>query len=145
MSKIVSGKEVNAEALGKINEHENNNSKTVKRKTVSSKCKPKVSTKKAKICRKEKDPKPGPSCVNLLSEGQSDSDTSCDTQTECCVCNKDHPEEIKNCRSVVIVKWAQYDGMTNGYPCMHWTHLAYCTPVKVIRKGDNFFLSPLPK
>ena len=78
---------------------------------------------KAKTCRKEKDPEPGPSCVNRLSEGQSDSDTSYDTQTECCVCNKVHPEEIKNCTSVVFVKWAKCDGMTNGYPCMHWTHL----------------------
>ena len=55
-----------------------------------------------------------------------------DESEKCCVCHKFQPEEFKHIISLTFVKWAKCDD------CGHWTHLKYCTPVKVIRLHDKF-------
>ena len=50
----------------------------------------------------------------------------------CCVCGKWQPEELRGVVGLVITKWGQCDA------CLHWTHLAFCTPVRVIRLHDVF-------
>jgi hypothetical protein len=65
-------------------------------------------------------------------ESEEDSET-------CCVCGLFQPKEVVNCTSLIFVKWAKCDGIKNGQPCNHWTHLKYCSPVKVLRRNDKFF------
>ena len=62
---------------------------------------------------------------------QYDSSESEDEE-KCCVCNKFTPQAVRDCVSIVFTKWAQCDD------CNRWVHLKYCTPVKVLRRGDVF-------
>ena len=87
------------------------------------------------------EPKPGPSCIIVAD---SDSDMSVDSDTPldklCCVCQRNTPKELRNCVSIVFPKWAQCDGFkANGMPCNHWTHLIYCSDVRVLRLNDKFY------
>jgi hypothetical protein len=50
----------------------------------------------------------------------------------CCVCKKMSPPGIKECPDLVIVKWAQCD------KCSHWTHLRFCSKVRVVRRLSDF-------
>ncbi|KAH3691635.1 hypothetical protein DPMN_190990 [Dreissena polymorpha] len=81
-------------------------------------------------------PKPGPSRINVIPDTSSDDDD--DDDETCCVCDRFQTEEQAACVSLTFVKWARCDGIRNGMPCLHWTHLGYCTPVKVVRRGDEF-------
>ncbi|XP_062582670.1 uncharacterized protein LOC134244417 [Saccostrea cucullata] len=56
----------------------------------------------------------------------------------CCVCKKFTPEEIRKSDMLIFTKWAQCDGMRNGMPCKHWTHLRYCCSTRVVRLHDKF-------
>ena len=40
--------------------------------------------------------------------------------------------EHRNIDGLVITKWGQCD------ICSHWTHLAYCSPVRVLRLNEEF-------
>lgn len=102
--------------------------------------KPAKRPKKEKITEKEEGPstsginrKGGP--IPLLSEDEwpetSDGDSIADEE-KCCMCHDWQPKELQNCTSVVFVKWGKCDF------CDHWTHLQYCTPVRVLRRGDTF-------
>ena len=69
-----------------------------------------------------------------------------DTQEEdileknlCCVCGKFTPEEIRKSDLLIFTKWAQCDGMRNGMPCKHWTHLQFCCSTRVVRLHTKFF------
>jgi uncharacterized protein (UPF0305 family) len=75
--------------------------------------------------------------VNVIPASSSDDDD--DDDETCCACDRFQTEEQAACLSLTFVKWAQCDGIRNGMPCLHWTHLGYCTPVKVIRRGDAFY------
>ena len=57
----------------------------------------------------------------------------------CCVCKQFTPKEIRESDLLLLTKWAQCDGMRNGFPCNHWTHLKYCCSTRVIRRNDKFF------
>ncbi|CAC5418395.1 unnamed protein product [Mytilus coruscus] len=77
--------------------------------------------------------KGGPIC---LDNSLSDSDLTDDDDGEtCCVCNKKSPSEIRQLAEIVFVKWAQCDNDN----CRHWTHLQFCSDVRVLRRGDTFF------
>ncbi|CAG2254235.1 unnamed protein product [Mytilus edulis] len=77
--------------------------------------------------------KGGPIC---LENSFSDSDETDDDDGEtCCVCNKKSPSEIRQLAGIVFVKWAQCDNDN----CRHWTHLQFCSDVRVLRRGDTFF------
>uniref|UniRef100_A0A8W8N8J7 N-acetyltransferase domain-containing protein n=1 Tax=Magallana gigas TaxID=29159 RepID=A0A8W8N8J7_MAGGI len=47
-------------------------------------------------------------------------------------CHDWQTKELQNSTSVVFVKWGKCDF------CDHLTHLQYCTPVRVLRRGDTF-------
>ncbi|XP_060572341.1 uncharacterized protein LOC132730435 isoform X3 [Ruditapes philippinarum] len=69
-----------------------------------------------------------------LMEDSVDDDSVVDDDDDelCCVCNKFQPEELSNCHVVTFLKWAKCDF------CEHWTHLIYCSEVRVVRRGDEF-------
>lgn len=67
-----------------------------------------------------------------LDEDVTDSDVDDGDDEVCCVCGKFQPEELRACIQLIFVKWAQCD------VCGHWTHLQFCTPVRVIRRGMMF-------
>jgi DDE superfamily endonuclease/helix-turn-helix, Psq domain len=138
MSKIVAGKEVTPLVLSKMKIHESMGKKSKKEQHEEIQCNEKK--KKQKSVTLENSMQPGPSHINLVCDTpsiSSDSDSE-DEQSLCCVCKKFTPAELRNSVSVVFTKWAQCDGFRNGLPCLHWVHLIYCTPVRVIRKGDTF-------
>jgi hypothetical protein len=66
-----------------------------------------------------------------LPEDLSDLDSIAEEE-KCCTCHDWQPQELRNCTSVVFVKWGKCDF------CDHWTHLTFCTPVRVLRRGDVF-------
>ena len=62
----------------------------------------------------------------------SSDDISESEEDKCCVCNAFQPEEVRKCHSIIFVKWAKCDY------CTHWTHLQFCSYVRVIRMGSEF-------
>ena len=75
----------------------------------------------------------GPIDLNTPPQMEDDDDEYDDSDDEkCCACNRFQPSELENCHSVVFVKWAKCDF------CDHWTHLTYCSTVRVVRRGDEF-------
>lgn len=69
----------------------------------------------------------------------SDEEVGVNEKDLCCVCTEFTPKEIKNCDVVIFAEWAQCDGMRNGMPCKHWTHLKYCCSTRVVRLHGKFF------
>ncbi|XP_053391991.1 uncharacterized protein LOC128554706 [Mercenaria mercenaria] len=138
MSKIVAGKQVTDEVISRMKEHESKGNGSKRKQSGKTQC----NDKKKKLKTKEVSPamehQPGPSHINLLPDTPSCDSDSDDEQSLCCVCEKFTPTELSKSVSLVFAKWAQCDGMRNDLPCMHWVHLIYCTPVRVIRKGDKF-------
>ena len=151
LSTIVSGKAVTEEkTVSAIKAHEAN-----RRKPASKVGKPKASkpVKKAKAkkqvkCKKTQkspqtnisEPTAGPSglcakggAINLESSDSQSDDDEIPDEEKCCVCKKYTPEAVRNSVSIIFPKWVQCDN------CPHWTHLIYCTKVRVIRRGDSFF------
>ena len=106
------------------------------------------SAKKLKVetpSKKQTDPVPSTSGLNksggpisLISEDDDDDESVVseqDTESLCCVCSDWQPEEIRGCKTVVFVTWGKCDF------CPHWTHLRYCSEVKVLRR-DSVFRCP---
>ena len=84
------------------------------------------------------DPQPGPSGMQIIPISDIDSDSTFENEDEterCCVCKMFEPKQLKDCVSVIFVKWAQCDFSS----CGHWTHLQFCCKQRVIRLGDKFF------
>ena len=67
--------------------------------------------------------------IDLMS---ADSQHSTDEDELCCVCRDWQPKELRSCDSIVFTKGAKFD------TCTHWTHLKFCTDVRVIRRGNEF-------
>lgn len=89
------------------------------------------------------EPHPGPS--NIVStacapqelvrnDTDTDSEDECEITEEekCCVCHKFTPDAIRQSVSIIFTKWVSCDN------CPHWVHLAYCTPRRVVRRGDTY-------
>lgn len=106
--------------------------------------------KESKDSKKQKrsvSPKPGPSKTvtrKLFSakivpdnddddDDGDDDDDNCDSDDLCCVCLKKSPPALNTSIYLDIVNWAQCD------KCSHWTHLKYCSPVRVVRRHSVFF------
>ena len=66
--------------------------------------------------------------ISLLDPEDSCSDDSQNYKESCmcCICHEYQPKELRNIDGLVITKWGQCD------ICSHWTHLAYCFPVRVL-------------
>ena len=80
-------------------------------------------------------PQPGPSHINLIpsdvSSSEDESESQMPDKDKCCVCKKFYvrPADVYK---IAITNWAECD------ICGHWVHLAYCTPVRVVRKETHF-------
>jgi hypothetical protein len=112
--------------------------------TVSTNKKSRLTTNKPKPknpCTVSKGPRPNTSGLNkdcggpisLTSDNESDSDFLNDDGGKlCCICHKRRPDGLSNWDFITITKWGKCDS------CSHWTHLIYCSNVRVIRCGDKF-------
>jgi hypothetical protein len=99
-----------------------------------------ITKNKAKSSNK-KSPKPGTSgaSVNKKRKVNPPIENSCESSDEenveenekCIVCKNFSPDISKR-PYVIIVNWGQCE------KCSGWVHLSFCTPVKAIRRGDNF-------
>ena len=83
---------------------------------------------------------PRPSCSkeNALPISPSIVDLSTyeDEEEElCCICDKRMPPAVNLAFVVEFAQWAQCD------KCSHWTHLKYCTKIRVVRR-ESAFLCP---
>ena len=71
--------------------------------------------------------------INLVEDEEEDSDYTDNSDDEvCCVCGEWEPKELKNAVGIVFTKWAQCN------TCSHWTHLTYCSKVRVVRLNADF-------
>ncbi|KAH3721775.1 hypothetical protein DPMN_064723 [Dreissena polymorpha] len=122
-----------------MNEHNTNQKqKPCSTKQVSVKGKMmKTQAKKVKSAQSAS-PKPGPSHVNLRSDSESLSDSDCDDSELCCYRGTFTPEEVSRSTSLIFVKWGQCDKIIEDKVCNQWTHLAFCSPVRVLRRGYSF-------
>lgn len=83
-------------------------------------------------------PKPGTSGAQSKTSGPipvdtcSSDDNFTDDEEVCCICNKWQPEELSHMAGISFVNWGQCD------ICGHWTHLKFCSQVKVLRRGSEF-------
>lgn len=50
----------------------------------------------------------------------------------CCVCHRWEPADLDQHPFVTLVSWGQCD------TCLHWTHLKFCSTVRVLRRGSGF-------
>ena len=69
--------------------------------------------------------------ANVLNDSLSGVSSE-DEDEKCCVCGKFTPDAVRYSESVIFTKWVSCDG------CNHWTHLIYCTNVRVVRRGDSY-------
>jgi hypothetical protein len=72
--------------------------------------------------------------VILISDSEGSLTDFEDDGTPCCVCNKHRQDHFNQGYFVEFLKWGQctHDG------CCHWVHLKYCSPVRVLRRDDQF-------
>ena len=78
---------------------------------------------------------PGPSVIH---PPENESDTEDDNVAEsdcCCMCKSFYPPQKKQLDHIFIVNWGQCSH------CSHWTHLSFCSPVRVLRR-HSIFLCP---
>ena len=69
----------------------------------------------------------------LQNEDNSDSsDEEMDESEVCCICNKFYPDQKRGCEHIIIVNWGQCE------ICSQWTHLAFCSPIRILRRGSSF-------
>ena len=145
LSFIISGKAVTEDKIvSNIQEHEASKKKTknTQKPTPTQSGKSAGKGGKHKKVPKNKEtvtfePTPGPSGVcrsnaNVLNDSLSGVSSE-DEDEKCCVCGKFTPDAVRYSESVIFTKWVSCDG------CNHWTHLIYCTNVRVVRRGDSFF------
>ncbi|KAJ8317089.1 hypothetical protein KUTeg_004993 [Tegillarca granosa] len=77
-------------------------------------------------------PQPGPSAYYVDDSGNDFQSEDSDTEGDCCICHKNSPPGLRDCLDLVIVKWALCD------ICGHWTHLRFCSNVRVVRRHSEF-------
>ena len=150
LSSVIAGKPVTEESVVQdINIHlaQQKSSKntnptelgTQKRKTPNSykgKGKGKRSVAKPTFVLPFKDTtRPGPSAVNPRVNVSDSEDENVDENDCCCICKSFYPPQNKCLDHIVIVNWGQCSH------CSHWTHLSFCSPVRVLRM-HSIFLCP---
>lgn len=73
-----------------------------------------------------------PRTVMVREDDFDSSDGEDISESEKCVVCKNFSPDMSKRPYIVIVSWGQCD------KCSGWVHLSFCTPVKVIRRGDTF-------
>ena len=150
------GNEVNMGILTEQNARKETKEKNTKKETKDKNTKKKKETKgnsktgsKAKKSLKFEDvqgvsPRPSTSGMSksvamegipVSEDDDSDFDEDIYDDVPCCVCKQARPPEFNNANYLVITQWAQCD------TCGHWTHLKFCSTVRVVR-NDTFFECP---
>lgn len=136
LSKVVGGKAItNEDVAEKIKDHIEKQTTSKKRKFIpplkvkvpetQNKGQSKLNSSKGKQPKvKSKQPR------LELSEDASDEDSETEEE-KCSVCGKFFPDK-QICDEIKIVQWGQCD------KCDLWVHLKFCSPVKVLRRGDSF-------
>ena len=77
-------------------------------------------------------PVAGPSrAIQTCDDDSMSIDDDVTDDEKCCVCKKYYCTS-KDGQSLAIYTWAQCD------VCQHWTHLKYCTPIRVVRRNTPF-------
>jgi len=122
LSTVVSGRAITEDCIiDQIKQHENAMAKTTPKsqKSISEPLPGPSGTAKAKPTK----------AVHEDSDGSLEEDSN---EEVCCVCNLFTPVELQKSSSLIFVKWVQCT------KCGHWVHLMFCTPVRVVRRGDEF-------
>ena len=80
---------------------------------------------------------PGPSHVTVIPQERTDDQSEIQEEEKCCICRQFTPDEVRNSVSLIFtkLKWVQ----CSNEDCKHWVHLGYCTPKRVIRRGEVFY------
>ncbi|XP_045194784.2 uncharacterized protein LOC123550419 [Mercenaria mercenaria] len=124
LSKVIGGKPITEEEMiDKIKDHNDKQKKcsNSKRKTVKS---PVVSTSGLPVKRGRKSQHAAFTIDSVSEEEIGD-------EEKCIICKKFSPDTTKF-PFIIIVKWGCCDR------CNGWVHLAFCTPVRVLRCGVPF-------
>ena len=145
LSRVVGGKAITEdEIVTKIIEHKEKSGS--KRKQIQSDSKGKknktTENKSQKSSNKNRvvidSQVPGPSGITAQTSAQqtepedySDSDDEIPEQDKCVVCKKFSPDWRKR-PFITILNWGQCE------KCAGWVHLSFCSPIRVLRRGDNF-------
>jgi hypothetical protein len=81
--------------------------------------------------------KPDPSHITVSDFAGEDTDDQLEMQEEekCYICRQFTPDEIRNSVSLIFTKRVQ----CSNEDCKHWVHLGYCTPKRVIGRGEVFY------
>ncbi|XP_048252703.1 MFS-type transporter clz9-like [Haliotis rufescens] len=131
LSAVVGGKAITEDViLNKIISHQTVKSAPKKRKQAP---KPSKSLKKINTVTAT-NASTGTSRSNAHQDDSFDSDVTSDDEL-CCKCSKFVPDEVRANVSLIITTWAQCTNPT----CQHWTHLRFCTPVRVVRRHSEFW------
>ena len=132
LSRVVGGTAITEDAI--VKQIKTHNEKYAPKSKVQRKCENKennlrpstsgVVAKSSARCKPKK--------TDLPAEDNSDSsDNDIADSEKCSVCNRYSPD-TRNFPYIMIVKWGQCD------LCKGWVHLIFCSPVRVIRRGDTF-------
>lgn len=132
LSRVVGGTAITEDAI--VKQIKTHNEKYAPKSKVQRKCENKennlrpstsgVVAKSSARCKPKK--------TDLPAEDNSDSsDNDIADSEKCIVCNRYSPD-TRNFPYIMIVKWGQCD------LCKGWVHLIFCSPVRVIRRGDTF-------
>lgn len=136
LSKIVGGKAITEpDIVEKIKSHVDNQKRKplqkqlTKKKATESKAgvEPAIpSTSGTAIITKKRKLNPVP------PEDSQSSESETDESEACIVCKKFTPTDMHLKPFLYILKWGKCD------KCLGWVHLTFCTPIKVLRRGDTF-------
>ena len=76
--------------------------------------------------------KSAPHCQTHIDDESDQSLPVEDDEEVCCICSQRMPTAMNLAYQLEFVKWAQCD------LCQHWTHLKFCSKVRVIRLNSEF-------
>jgi hypothetical protein len=103
---------------------------SVKQNTSTTKHKNQLSTSEPKPSTSGLVKSGGP--INLEAEDADETEDETTDDERCCVCNRWEPADLHKHPFVTIVSWGKCDH------CSHWTHLKFCSTVRVLRRKSEF-------
>ncbi|KAJ8313688.1 hypothetical protein KUTeg_008249 [Tegillarca granosa] len=147
LSKVVGGKAITDDTVySKIEEHIQAQAQTSRKRSSTDNIPSEKSKRKHPSVNKDlpsensikkgkskSNPSKGKAIKNskIIVDHLSDSDSDISEDEKCIICNRFYPQDQND--YVKIVNWGQC-GKCNG-----WVHLRFCSTVKALRRGDNFY------